>query len=79
MEKWSWTTKVIVMGVCSLVCGIIPALALMLANYHYDSTVCWPDEYGAWFIVPMVATCIIWGGGMNVYMEKKMKVCNHGI
>ncbi len=77
MEKWPWIVKIIVMGVCSLAFGMIPALALMWANYHFDPTVCWPNLYGGWFIVPMLFTCALWGFGMNVYMEKKLKVCSH--
>ncbi len=78
MEKWPWTVKIIVMGICSLTCGMIPALALMWANYHYDPAVCWPNEYGGWFVVPMICMSVLWAFGMNVYMERKLKVCDHG-
>ena len=78
MEKWPWGVKIAVMGICSVAFGMIPVLALMWANYHFDPNICWPNEYGGWYIVPMIFSGVLFGFGMNVYMERKLKVCDHG-
>jgi hypothetical protein len=78
MKKLSWLSKIIILFVCTISVGMIPVLALMWANYYFDPTVCWPNEYGGWYIVPMIVVGAVWGFGANVYIERKLEICNHG-
>jgi len=78
MTKIPWILKVTILLVGSITAGMIPAIALMWVNYNYDPTVCWPNAYGGWAIVPMIFTCTVCGGLALDYLEKRMKVCSHG-
>jgi hypothetical protein len=73
-----WILKVTLLLVGSITAGIIPALGIMWVNYNFDPTVCWPNAYGGWVIVPMALACTASGGLALDYLERRLGVCNHG-
>tara|TARA_B100001029_G_C14829393_1_gene322157 strand:- start:359 stop:604 length:246 start_codon:yes stop_codon:yes gene_type:complete len=77
MKNLSWLSKVIILGISTIAVGMVPVFALMWANYHFDPNVCWPNEYGGWYIVPMIFIGAGWGLGANIYLERKLRVCDH--
>ena len=77
MKNLSWLSKVIVLGICTIGAGMMPVFALMWANYSFDPTACWPNEYGGWYIVPMIVVSAFWAFGVNIFLERKLRVCNH--
>jgi len=76
--KMLWIFKVIVLLIGTLVAGMIPALAIMWANYNFEPEVCWTNIYGGWLIVPMLMGCCIWGVLALEFLERRLGVCNHG-
>ena len=76
--KMLWIFKVIVLLIGTLVAGMIPALAIMWANYNFEPEVCWTNIYGGWLIVPMLMGCCIWGVLGLEFLERRLGVCNHG-
>lgn len=73
-----WIAKVAALLVGSVTAGMIPAIAIMWANYNFEPEVCWTNIYGGWLIVPMLIGCCMWGGLALDYLERKLGVCNHG-
>jgi hypothetical protein len=76
--KMLWIFKVIVLLIGTLAAGMIPALAIMWANYNFEPEVCWTNIYGGWLIVPMLMGCCIWGVLALEFLERRLGVCNHG-
>lgn len=77
MKKMPWILKIVILFAGTITMGIIPALAFMWANYHFEPNVCWPNVYGGWLLVPMVFTCAMWGFFTLDYLERKLEVCGH--
>ena len=49
--KILWVLKVIVLLIGTLTAGMIPALAIMWANYNFEPEVCWTNIYGGWLLI----------------------------
>ena len=75
--KILWVLKVVVLLIGTLAAGMIPALAIMWANYNFEPEVCWTNIYGGWLIVPMLMGCCIWGVLALEFLERRLEVCNH--
>jgi hypothetical protein len=78
ITKIPWILKVIILCIGTLTVGIIPALAIMWANYIFEPGACWTNIYGGWLILPMLVSCSFSGFLTLDYLERKMEVCNHG-
>lgn len=77
MKRLSWISKIIILFTCTITVGMLPAFAFMGANYYFEPSVCWPNVYGGWFIVPMLFVCACWALGINHWLERRLNVCGH--